>query len=50
MFIMNIPWRNVARMSGVLSDKQVLALLDVVNRKKGSIKKLAESLKKNGEF
>ena len=48
-FIMNMPWRNVARMSGVLGDEQVLALLDIINRKKGSLKKFAASLRKNGE-
>ena len=45
MFIMNMPWRNVARMSGVLGDKEVLALLDVINRKKGSFRKFVKTLK-----
>ena len=49
MFIMNMPWRNVARMSGVLGDEQVLALLDIVNRKMGSVRKFVATLKKNGE-
>ena len=40
MFVMNLPWRGVARMSGVLSDEQVLALIDVINRKKGGLRKL----------
>ena len=35
MFVMNLPWRGVARMSGVLSDEQVLALVDMINRRKG---------------
>ena len=35
MFVMNLPWRGVARMSGVLTDEQVVALIDVINRKKG---------------
>ncbi len=40
MFVMNLPWRGVARMSGVLSDEQVLALIDMINRKKGGFRKL----------
>ena len=36
MFVMNLPWRGVARMSGVLTDEQILALLDIINGKKGS--------------
>ena len=39
MFVMNLPWRGVARMSGVLSDEQVLALIDMINRKKGGLRK-----------
>ncbi len=35
MFVMNLPWRGVARMSGVLSEARVLSLLDIINRKKG---------------
>ena len=46
MFIMNMPWRNVARMSGVLGDKEVMALLDVINRKKGSFKAFISAVKK----
>ncbi len=37
LFAMNLPWRNVGRMSGVLTDEQVYALLDIINRKKGSL-------------
>ncbi len=37
LFAMNLPWRNVGRMSGVLTDEQVYALLDIINRKKGSV-------------
>ena len=48
MFIMNMPWRNVARMSGVLGDEQVLAMLDIINRKKGGVRKFAASLKRRG--
>lgn len=40
MFVMNLPWRGVARMSGVLSDDQVLALIDMINRKKGGFRNL----------
>lgn len=40
LFVTNLPWRGVARMSGVLSDEQVYALLDAVNRKKGGWRKL----------
>ena len=45
-FIMNMPWRNVARMSGILNDQQVLALLEIVNRQKGGLKKFINSLRK----
>ena len=38
MFVMNMPWRGVSRMSGVISDEQMLALLDVINRKKGGFR------------
>lgn len=40
MFVMNLPWRGMARMSGVLRDEQVMALLDVINRKKGCLRNL----------
>ena len=40
MFVMNLPWRGVARMSGFLTDEQVLALIDVINRKKGGFRNL----------
>ena len=40
MFVMNLPWRGVARMSGVLSDEQVLALIDMINHKKGGFRNL----------
>ena len=40
MFVMNLPWRGVARMSGVLSDEQVLALIDMINRRKGGFRSL----------
>ena len=34
MFILNMPWRNVARMSGVLTDQQIKALLKLINRRR----------------
>ena len=34
MFILNMPWRNVARMSGVLTDQQIKALLKIINRRR----------------
>ena len=42
-FIVNMPWRNVARMSGFLGDEQVMALLDIINGRKGGLKKLLAS-------
>ena len=44
MFVMHLPWRGVARMSGVLTDEQVLALIDVINRQKGGFRKLLKQL------
>lgn len=35
MFLMNLPYRGVAHMSGVVSDEQVMALLRVINHEKG---------------
>lgn len=43
MFVMHLPWRGVARMSGVLKDGQVLALLDMINRKRGGFRKLLKT-------
>ena len=43
MFVMNLPWRGVARMSGVLSDEQVLALIEIINRKKGGFRQLLKA-------
>ena len=40
MFVMNLPWRGVARMSGVLTDEQVLTLIDIINRRKGGFRNL----------
>ena len=47
MFVMNLPWRGVARMSGVLTDEQVLALIDMINRKKGGFHKFLKHTFKN---
>lgn len=43
-FVANLPWRGVARMSGVLTDDQVYALLEVINRKKGAWKKFLRTV------
>lgn len=48
-FVANLPWRGVARMSGVLNDAQVYALLDVVNRKKGSWGKFLHAILSKAE-
>lgn len=45
MFFMNLPWRGVARMSGVLGDPQVLALIHVINREKDGFRKLLASFR-----
>jgi hypothetical protein len=34
MFVMNLPWRGVARMSGVFSDEQMMDFIAVINREK----------------
>lgn len=48
MFVMNMPWRCVARMSGVVREEQMMALLDVINRKKGGFRGfLAKTVMKN---
>ncbi len=46
MFVMNLPWRGVARMSGVLTDEQVLAMIGIINREKGSFRKFLKELRK----
>ena len=46
LFVTNLPWRGVARMSGVLTDEQVYALLDVINRRKGGWRKFLKASKK----
>ena len=49
MFVMNLPWRGVARMSGVLQDAQVFAILDMVNGKKGGLRRLVATMGKQKE-
>lgn len=46
MFVMDLPWRGVARMAGVLTDEQVYALLEMINRQKGGFRKFVESFGK----
>jgi hypothetical protein len=50
MFIMHLPYRGVARMSGVLTEEQVLALLRVINREKGGWCSFAKSLVKWNKY
>ena len=44
-FIMNMPYRNIGRMSGMLSDAQVYALLELVNRRPGGAGKFLAALR-----
>lgn len=44
-FIMNLPYRNMGRMSGLFSDEQTMALLKVINREKGGWKALKNAEK-----
>ena len=39
MFVMDLPWRGAARMSGVLTEAQVMALIRMANREKGGFRK-----------
>lgn len=45
-FIMNLPYRNLGRVSGLMTDRQVLALLGLVNREKGALRAFIRSLAK----
>lgn len=36
-FYMNMPYRNLGRLSGLFSDRQMQALLRVVNRERGGL-------------
>ena len=38
MYVMDVPYRNISRMSNVFNDEQVYALLKVINREKGGWK------------
>ena len=47
MYVLDMPWRNAARMANVFSDAQVRALLKVINKEKNGWKHfLAETKKK----
>ena len=44
MFVTHMPWRNIGRMFDILNEEQVYALLDVINRKKGSWSKFLKAM------
>ena len=47
MYVLDMPWRNAARMANVFSDDQIKALLKIVNKEKNGWKHfLAETKKK----
>lgn len=48
MYVIDVPYRNISRMSNVFNDEQVYALLKVINREKGGWKafKLASDRRK----
>ena len=45
MYVLDMPWRNAARMANVFSDAQVRALLKIVNKEKGGWKAFLEETK-----
>lgn len=45
MYILDVPYRNIARMTGIFNDEQVYALLKVVNREKGSVRAFINATK-----
>ena len=45
MYILDVPYRNIARMTGIFNDEQVYALLKVVNREKGGVKAFINAAK-----
>ena len=45
MYILDVPYRNIARMTGIFNDEQVYALLKVVNREKGGVKAFIDATK-----
>lgn len=48
-FIMGMPFRNIARMSGLMTDAQLYQLMEVVNRKPGSFKKFVKDMRKKAD-
>lgn len=46
-FLLSMPYRNLARLSGLFTDRQIYALLDVINRKEGGLKTFIKSLRKS---
>ena len=45
MYVLDMPWRNAARMANIFSDDQIKALLKVVNREKDGWKAFLEETK-----
>ena len=45
MYILDVPYRNIARMTEVFNDEQVYALLKVVNREKGGVRAFINATK-----
>ena len=45
MYVLDVPYRNIARMSNVFDDAQVKALLKLVNREKGGLAAFREATK-----
>lgn len=43
LFLLGMPYRNLARMSGFLTDRQMYLFLDVINRKKGGFRAFLKS-------
>lgn len=46
MYVLDMPWRNAARMANVFSDDQIKALLKVINKEKGGWKKFIEETRR----
>ena len=46
MYVLDVPYRNISRMSNVFNDEQVYALLRIVNREKGGTKAFIEATKR----
>lgn len=45
MYILDVPYRNIARMTEVFNDEQVYALLKVINREKGGVRAFINATK-----